>query len=185
MKLIRLSLLFTVLCGIIYPLTMTGIAKLVFPHQADGSLIKNKNGTVIGSSLIGQNFQSPKYFHGRISSIYNNAAASGSNNYAPSNKEMLERVKKSIAELKKENPDLKTQDIPLDLITHSGSGLDPDISVAAAELQIPRVAKATGISEDQLKKLVKDHVTGRSLGLFGEPRINVLRLNIALDHLSS
>lgn len=184
MKIIRLCILFILVCGIIYPLVTTGIAQLIFPKQADGSLIY-KNHTVIGSELIGQTFTSPKYFQGRVSSINNDASASGSNNYGPSNKEMLERVQKSIITLKRENPGLDVNDIPLDLITNSGSGLDPNISIKAAEFQIPRIAKATGISKAKLKQLITDYKEGRSLGIFGEPRINVLKLNLALTKLEN
>lgn len=170
-----------VLCGIVYPLAMTGIAQTVFPDQANGSLIKDKNGKVIGSEVIGQTFTESKYFHGRVSSINNDAASSGSNNYGPSNKEMIERTKKSIEQLKKENPDLNTMDIPVDLITNSGSGLDPNISVKAAKFQVDRVSKETGIDKSTLHSLIDDATDQRSLGVFGEPRVNVLELNLSLQ----
>ncbi|MGC4379249.1 potassium-transporting ATPase subunit KdpC [Fictibacillus sp. Mic-4] len=182
-KIIRLALLMIVVCGIAYPLAMTGLAQMIFHDQANGSLIKEKDGKVVGSELIGQNFKSPQYFHGRVSSIHYDAAASGSNNYGPTNKEMLKRTNESINLLKKENPGVDTKDIPVDLITNSGSGLDPDISVKAAKFQVDRVSKATGVSRAQLNSLIDDTTKGRSLGLFGEPRVNVLELNIKLQKL--
>ncbi|MDR7071742.1 potassium-transporting ATPase subunit KdpC [Fictibacillus barbaricus] len=177
-KIVRLSLLMIVLCGIIYPLAMTGIAQAFFPSQANGSLIKNSDGKVVGSELIGQNYKSPQYFQGRVSSIENNGAATGSNNYAPSNEDMLKRIKDSINALKKENPELNTKDIPVDLITNSGSGLDPHISVKAAEFQVDRISKETGIAKPELLAMIKDSTENRSLGVFGEPRVNVLKLNM-------
>lgn len=183
MKMIRLGLFFIILCGLVYPLVTTGAAQLIFPRQANGSLIYDHDNKVIGSELIGQSFISNQYFHGRVSSIDNDGAGSGSNNYGPSNKEMLKRVEDSIEKLKKENPALKTKEIPLDLITNSGSGLDPEISIDAAMLQIPRISKATGISERKLKQLINQQKEGRSLGIFGEPRVNVLKLNLNLKDL--
>lgn len=184
MKTIRFCLLIVFICGIIYPLATTGIAQLIFPKQANGSLILNKDHKVVGSELIGQSFTSLKYFHGRISSIDNDAAASGSNNYAPSNKEMLKRVDDSIDALKRENPKLNVNKIPLDLITNSGSGLDPDISIQAAEFQIPRIVKETGISEQKLRQLIKNNTADRSLGIFGEQRVNVLQLNLDVEEIA-
>jgi K+-transporting ATPase ATPase C chain len=180
-KIVRLSLLMIVLCGIIYPLAMTGIAQAIFPSQANGSLIKNSDGKVVGSELIGQNYKSPQYFQGRVSSIENNGAATGSNNYAPSNEDMLKRTKDSIKTLKKENPELNTKDIPVDLITNSGSGLDPHISVKAAEFQVDRISKETGLAKSELKAMIKDSTANRSLGVFGEPRVNVLELNMKVQ----
>lgn len=170
-----------VLCGIAYPLAMTGIAEVIFPEQANGSLIKDENGKIIGSELIGQTFSDSKYFHGRVSSINNDAASSGSNNYGPTNKEMIERTEASIEQLKKENPKLNTKDIPVDLITNSGSGLDPNISVKAAKFQVDRVSKATGIDGATLQSLIEEATDNRSLGVFGEPRVNVLKLNLSLQ----
>ncbi len=180
-KIIRLSLLLIVLCGIVYPVAMTGLAQTIFPSQADGSLVKNSDGRVVGSELIGQNFKSPQYFQGRVSSIENNGAATGSNNYAPSNEDMLKRTEDSIKVLKKENPELDKKDIPLDLITNSGSGLDPHISVRAAKFQAERVSEETGIKKTELLAMINDSTTNRSLGIFGEPHVNVLELNMKVQ----
>jgi len=181
----------TLITGVAYPLAMTGIAEVVFPHQAQGSLIE-RDGQVIGSELIGQTFTSDKYFHGRpsattapdpkdstktIAAPYN-AANSGGSNLGPSNKALIDRVQGDIDTLKKENP---SATVPIDLVTTSASGLDPDISPEAALFQVPRVAKARNLSEDRVRQLVADHTAGRWLGLLGEPRVNVLELNLALD----
>ncbi len=175
-------LLFTLLTGVIYPLAVTGIAQLVFPHQANGSLIL-KNGLVTGSELIGQQFSDPKYFWGRLSATspnpYNAAASSGSN-YGPTNPALFDEVKTRIAALKAADPG-NTQPIPVDLVTSSGSGLDPNISVAAALYQLPRVARQRGLSEATVRNLVDQYTSGRTLGFIGEPRVNVLELNLALD----
>ena len=175
---------FTVITGIIYPLFVTGIAQAFFHHQANGSLIE-KNGTSIGSELIGQPFSDPKYFWGRLSATapfpYNAAASSGSN-YGSSNPALLDAVKARIDALKTVDPD-NTAPVPIDLVTSSGSGLDPDISVAAAEYQVARVARYRGLSNEQVSALVKKYTKGRQLGIFGEPRVNVLKLNLALDNL--
>lgn len=175
-------LIFTVLMGLIYPLAVTGIARLVFPRQSNGSLIV-RNGQTVGSSLIGQSFDDPKYFWGRLSATgpypYNAAASSGSN-LGPTNPSLLEAVKARIAALKTADP-ANTQPIPVDLVTASGSGLDPDISIAAALYQIPRVAKARGLGETVVRALVDKFTQGRQLGFLGESRVNVLELNLALD----
>jgi K+-transporting ATPase ATPase C chain len=177
-------LIFTVLTGLLYPLVVTGIAQLVFPHQANGSLIV-VNGKTVGSSLIGQQFTDPKYFWGRLSATgpypYNAAASSGSN-LGPTNPALLDEAKARIAALQAADPG-NTQPIPVDLVTSSGSGLDPDISVAAALYQLPRVARLRGLSESALRTLVDKHTQGRTLGFLGEPRVNVLQLNLALDGL--
>ncbi len=175
-------LIFTVLTGLVYPLVVTGIAQLVFPRQANGSLIV-QNGKVAGSSLIGQPFDDPKYFWGRLSATglypYNAAASSGSN-YGPTNPALFDEVKGRIAALKTADPS-NTLPIPVDLVTSSGSGLDPDISIAAALYQLPRVARARGLSELAVRTLVDKYTRGRQLGFLGEPRVNFLELNLALD----
>lgn len=180
---VRLSLVFIVLCGIVYPLVTTGFAQVLFPGNANGSLIENGKGEVVGSELIGQKFTDPNYFQGRVSSIDYKAEASGSNNYAPSNPDMLKRTQASIEEWKRNNPDVPVSELPIDLITNSGSGLDPHISPESAAVQVPRIAKLTGLSADRLRQLIDDNTRGRDLGVFGEPRVNVLKLNLALDGL--
>lgn len=181
--------------GLIYPLAMTAVAQILYPYQAQGSLIE-RNGHIIGSALIGQNFTADRYFHGRPSATTAadpgdaaksvpapyNAANSGGSNLGPSNEALIARVRKDLAALSKENPGAP---MPGDLVTASGSGLDPDISPQAAYFQVPRVAKARGLAEDQIRKLVGERIEGRLLGLLGEPRVNVLLLNLALDRLSA
>ncbi len=183
MKNVRIALVLLLICGVVYPLGMTGISKLMMPAKAEGSLITNEDGKVVGSELIGQTFKDPKYFSGRVSSIEYNAAGSGSGNYAPSNEEMIERTKKDIESFLKANPDVKKSDIPADLLTNSGSGLDPHISPMAAKIQVPRIAELRGIDENVLYTLIKEHTEGRQWGVFGEPRVNVLNLNMELDRL--
>lgn len=182
---LRASLVFILLCGVLYPLVTTGAAQLLMPKQADGSLIRDDSGKVVGSELIGQNFTDPQFFHGRVSSIEYNAAGSGSNNYAPSNPDMIDRTKASIEAWKENNPDVPVSELPMDLVTNSGSGLDPHISPQAADIQIPRISKLTEIPEAELQQLVEKHTEGRDLGVFGEPRVNVLKLNLALRELLS
>ncbi|MGB8259867.1 MAG: potassium-transporting ATPase subunit KdpC [Terracidiphilus sp.] len=179
---IRYTLLFTVLLGLAYPLAVTGIAGLLFPHKAAGSLIQLKDGTVIGSELLAQSFTADKYFHPRPSAAGNgyDATASGGSNLAPSSKSLVDRIQASVDQLAKENPG---KPVPIDLVTTSGSGLDPDITPDAAIFQIPRVANARHLTQDQLHTLIDQHTTGRQFGLLGEPRINVLALNLALDQL--
>lgn len=185
----------TVITGLVNPLAMTGVAQAVFPHQADGSLIL-RDGKVVGSALIGQNFVSEKYFHGRpsattapdsadptksVAAPYN-AANSGGSNLGPSNKALIDRVQGDVDRLKAENP---AASVPIDLVTTSASGLDPEISPDAAFFQIPRVARARNISEDRLRTLVNGHIELRLFGVLGEPRVNVLLLNLALDKLAA
>lgn len=183
LKSIRLVFVLLVICGLGYPLLLTGVSQVLMPAQAEGSLLENKAGEIIGSRLIGQSFTDPGYFHGRISSINYDAAGSGTPNYSPSNEEMIERTKSDMAKFLEENPAVKKTDIPADLVTNSGSGLDPDVSLQGANIQVSRVAKERGISEKSLYDLIDKHTEGRSLGLFGEPRINVLEINIALDDM--
>jgi len=184
----------TVITGLIYPLAMTGIAQVLFPKQAQGSLIE-RDGTVVGSELIGQVFESDKYFHGRPSATTApdpndstktvpapyNAANSGASNLGPSNKALIDRVQGDMDKLKQQNP---STPIPADLVTTSASGLDPHISPEAALFQVPRIAKARNLPEDRIRQLVTDHTEERFLGLLGEPRVNVLLLNLALDQLA-
>jgi potassium-transporting ATPase KdpC subunit len=185
----------TLITGLAYPLAMTGIAGVIFPKQAQGSLIEH-DGKVVGSALIGQEFKDDKYFHGRPSATTApdpndstktvpapyNAANSGGSNLGPTSKALADRVKEDVDKLKAENP---SQSVPVDLVTTSGSGLDPNISPEAALFQVPRVAKARNIPEAKLRQLIEEHVEARTLGVLGEPRVNVLLLNVALDQLGT
>lgn len=197
---ITLSVITIVVCGVLYPLAMTGIGKVFFSDKANGSIIRYK-GKAVGSSLLGQNFTDPRFFRGRVSSInYNTYTAkdtkpdksgkvvysgvsSGSQNLGPSNTALKERVQKDINDFLKSYPGVKKSDIPTDLLTSSGSGLDPDISPQAAKIQIPAVSKATGISEKTLQKIVDKDTEGKILGMFGEDRVNVLKLNLEIANL--
>ncbi len=172
----------TVLTGLIYPGVVTGICQILFPRQANGSLVR-VHGRVVGSSLIGQNFTEPQYFHPRPSAAGNgyDASNSGGSNYGPTNRKLEERVKASIAEFREANPAYKGP-IPSDLVTASASGLDPDISPASAEAQAARVAAARGVPLKKVRQLIARYTKGRELGFLGEPRVNVLALNLALDH---
>ncbi|MBI3152756.1 MAG: potassium-transporting ATPase subunit KdpC [Chloroflexi bacterium] len=174
-------LIFTVITGVIYPLAVTGIAQVVFPHQANGSLIM-VDGKALGSELIGQQFDDPKYFWGRPSAAGYNAAASSGSNYGPLNPALTDMVQARIDALKAADPD-NTLPIPVDLVTASASGLDPHISVAAALYQVSRVASARGLNEAEVTSLVEEYTKGRQFGFLGEPTVNVLLLNLALDGL--
>jgi len=169
----------TIIFGIIYPLVVTGLSQLLFPAQANGSLIV-RNGQVVGSHLLGQTFTSDKYFHSRPSNAGNgyDPLASGGSNLGPTNQALVSRVAQDVAKYQQENPGAP---VPADLVTSSGSGLDPDISPASADFQVARVAKARGTNPDQIRKLIAKHTQGRQFGIFGEARVNVLELNLDLD----
>lgn len=192
-----LTVTLMILCSVVYPLVLTGISQLAFHKQANGNLVK-VNGEAVGSELVGQNFTDERFFKGRVSSVnYNtyteedlisdeegnvaySGVSSGSYNYGASNPELKARVEASIDEFLKANPTVKKEEIPADLLTASGSGLDPHISVKSAEIQVPTIAKATGLSEDELKQMIKDNTEGKVLGILGEEKVNVLTLNISV-----
>jgi K+-transporting ATPase ATPase C chain len=197
---VRISIILLIICGLLYPLAMTGLSQIIFPGQSAGSLIYYQ-GKPVGSELLGQNFTDMRFFHGRVSSVAYNTytkadtipdkdgktayggVSSGSANLAPSNPALVERVKKDLAEFLKTHPGVTKEQIPTDLLTSSGSGLDPHISPAAARIQIPAIAAATGISSDELGRLVGKYTEGRQFGIFGEPRFNVLKANLAIAKL--
>jgi len=186
---IVITVLFIIVTGLIYPGIVTGLAQLIFPYQANGSL-HYANGKLVGSDLIGQYWTSARYFHGRPSATLNPSSTpspyeadnSSASNLGPTSATLLKSVKDRVAQLKKENPDAPAGPVPVDLVTSSGSGLDPDISVAAALYQVPRIASERGMSQDKVRQLVMDNTQGKFLGLFGEPLVNVLNLNLALDN---
>jgi potassium-transporting ATPase KdpC subunit len=192
---IMMLFVLTLITGLAYPLAMTGIAETLFPRNAGGSLIE-RDGKVVGSALIGQEFKSDRYFHGRPSATLGpdpadpsksvvqpyNAANSMGSNLGPTNRALATRVEEDVNRLKQENPDMP---VPIDLVTTTASGLDPDISPEAAFFQVPRIAKARGLSEERVRQLIEAHVEQRILGVLGEPRVNVLQLNLALDQVTS
>jgi potassium-transporting ATPase KdpC subunit len=187
-----ITLIFAAVTGLLYPGVVTGLAQLLFHSQSNGSLVYASNGQVIGSDLIGQYWTSPKYFHGRPSATVNpttlqsspyEADNSSASNLGPTNATLIKNVQQRVADLKKENPNAPPGPVPVDLVTTSGSGLDPDITIAGALYQVPRIAQARGLSQDVVKQVIMDHETGRFLGIFGEPYVNVLDLNLALDAL--
>jgi potassium-transporting ATPase KdpC subunit len=176
---LRMMILFTVLTGLIYPALVTGLSQAIFRHRADGSLVVH-NGQVVGSELLAQNFTRPEYFHPRPSAANYDPTASSGSNLGPTSQKLMDRMKDAAAQFKKENPDY-TGPIPADAVTASGSGLDPDISLANADAQASRVAAARHMSRNAVERLITDNTQGRDLGFLGEPRVNVLKLNLALD----
>jgi len=178
---IKATLVLALLTGILYPLAVTGLSKALFRHQADGSLVQ-ANGKTVGSELIGQQFTKPEYFHGRPSAAGNgyDALASGGSNYGPTNQKLVDRAAGDLKQFRADNPAF-TGPAPADLVTASGSGLDPHISPASADAQVARVAAARGVGQDQVRRIVAENTEGRQFGVFGEPRVNVLKLNLLLD----
>lgn len=184
---LRMTIVLTVLVGIVYPVVMVGISNLLFPYQAQGSLV-SRDGAVIGSALIGQNFSAPRYFQSRPSAAGDkgyDASNSGGSNLGPTNKALSDAVRQRLKAVTENNPGISPSQVPIDLVTTSGSGLDSEISPAAAELQVARVAKARGLERAEVLRLIADHTRGRWAGLLGEPGVNVLALNLALDDLGA
>lgn len=183
---IKMTIVLMILTGLVYPLAMTGLANVIFPHQAQGSLIE-RDGKVVGSELIGQTFAAPGYFHGRPSAAgdkgYDASSSSGSN-LGPTNKTLISTVQQRVKDVVEANPGIDVHQVPIDLVTTSGSGLDPEVSPAAADIQVARVAKARGLGEDDVRLLIRQNTRSRSLGVLGEPGVNVLGLNLALDKLA-
>lgn len=193
---LRVALVTALLCGLLYPLAVTGLAQALLPYQANGSLVRAPDGTVIGSALIGQNWAGTAWFHGRPSATTDtdpndptktigapyNAASSGASNLGPTSRLLIERLAADRAALEEAQPELAGRPLPADMLTASGSGLDPDITPADAALQAARVARARGVPAAEIDALIARHITGRSLAVFGEPRVNVLALNLALQH---
>jgi K+-transporting ATPase ATPase C chain len=183
---IKMTIVLTILLGIIYPLAMTGLANVLFPHQAQGSLIE-RDGKVVGSELIGQTFAAPGYFHSRPSAAGDkgyDASNSSASNLGPTNKTLISTVQQRLKDVLESNPGTNASEVPIDLVTSSGSGLDPEVSPAAADIQVARVAKARGIGEDDVRLLIRQNTRARYLGVLGEPGVNVLTLNLALDKLA-
>ena len=184
---IRMTIVLTILTGLVYPLAITGIARVIFPSQSSGSIVV-RNGRTVGSALIGQGFSSPAYFHSRPSAAGSNgydASSSGGSNLGPTNKTLIDTVRKRLKDEVETDPGIRASQIPIDLVTASGSGLDPEISPAAAALQVPRVAKARGMSEEAVNQLVQENTRARWMGVLGEPGVNVLLLNLALDGVAA
>ena len=183
---VRLAIITLVIMGILYPLAMTGFAHVVFPDKSSGSLIK-QGGEVVGSKYIGQNFEGPQYFHPRPSAAGDgyDAMASGASNLGPTSATLIGRIRAAVAQVVAENPGIDPARVPVDMVTASGSGLDPDISPANAKAQVPRVAAARNMTEDEVRNLVQENTAGRDLGFLGEKRVNVLELNLALDRFES
>ena len=183
---LALTTLLTVITGLVYPLAVCGLAEVIFPVSAHGSLLV-KSGKVVGSSLIGQNFSSPRYFQGRPSAAGDkgyDAANSGGSNLAPTNKALIDAVRLRLRNFVESNPGTSPSHVPVDIVTTSASGLDPEISPAAADLQVARVARARGLSEDRVRRLIAENTRPRAAGIFGEPGVNVLMLNLALDRVA-
>src|SRR5689334_13868693 len=176
---VLMTVVTTILLGLIYPLVVTGLAQVIFPDKANGQLIRAADGTVVGSRLIGQPFSTPGYFHSRPSAAGYDAGASTGSNLGPTSRKLIDRVKSDVEKLQAENPG---KPVPIDLVTTSGSGLDPHVSLAAAEFQVPRVARERAMSETEVRSIVAAHTEGRQFGFLGEPRVNVLELNLDLDN---